>query len=520
MSNSEDYLDHLLDLLSLDEKARSVGLEDFDEMQQATLEDDLLKSFSEEMPDLEETDDFLEEFERELMGQMQNEDIEGNAPIVEEKEPEEVSDPLPDDLESLINGMKNQMESGEEFEEIDNALEAGIPDALMTDDALKLADRPLETMDNLMVNTMDEENAFEPESGEDDLMALLKSDDIFSDIESMLQADEKKESLNDESLFENFAADSIGEIESLLNDDQDLTEEIPEETNDKTMKKQKKSKGEKAGFIEKLGSILFGDDEGKEKEVEKVSVAPVAASIEDLSDENLALLKELTDASEPEPEPVAEEPKKDTKKKEKKPKPKKEKKPKPKKVKKPKPPAEPDNTPPLPKAPVFLTFVMAASILILVMLGTNLLGYQSGFSNAKRAYEQADYCEAFRQVSGMEIKDADMNTYEKYRIMALVTSEYESYQSMMSAEQYDIALDSLIRAAGRCNKYSADAETYGCAKEFGQMNAKILDELTNRFGVSEEDALGLYAYGEEREEYSIQIYTILENIGLEKVTEE
>ena len=40
------------------------------------------------------------------------------------------------------------------------------------------------------------------------------------------------------------------------------------------------------------------------------------------------------------------------------------------KEKKPKKPKVPDNTPPLPKKPVILTFVMAGSFLVLVLVGT------------------------------------------------------------------------------------------------------------------------------------------------------
>ena len=61
------------------------------------------------------------------------------------------------------------------------------------------------------------------------------------------------------------------------------------------------------------------------------------------------------------------------------------------KAKKPKKPKEPDNTPPLPKKPVALIMVMAASFLALVLVGTNLFGYTLSFNNAKQAYELGDW---------------------------------------------------------------------------------------------------------------------------------
>ena len=71
------------------------------------------------------------------------------------------------------------------------------------------------------------------------------------------------------------------------------------------------------------------------------------------------------------------------------------------KAKKPKKPKEPDNTPPLPKKPVALIMVMAASFLALVLVGTNLFGYTLSFNNAKQAYELGDYQAAFADVSGL-----------------------------------------------------------------------------------------------------------------------
>ena len=65
-------------------------------------------------------------------------------------------------------------------------------------------------------------------------------------------------------------------------------------------------------------------------------------------------------------------------------------------------------------------------------------------------------------MDGEKVKEKDADTYEKYRITAMVSAEYEAYESMMDAEVYDMALDSLIRTVQRYDKYLQDAETYGC----------------------------------------------------------
>ena len=182
------------------------------------------------------------------------------------------------------------------------------------------------------------------------------------------------------------------------------------------------------------------------------------------------------------------------------------------KVKKPKPPKEPDNTPPLPKKPVVLIFVMAASFLALVLVGTNLFGYSHSMNEAKLAYDLGDYKLAYTQVSGLEIKEDDMDTYQKYCIMANAGGEYNAYQTFMAQGIYDMALDSLIRAIGRCDKYSEDAANYGCANELMNVRNQAVGALAG-FGLTEERAMELYAV-DEREEYSAELYAVLAAAGL------
>ena len=161
------------------------------------------------------------------------------------------------------------------------------------------------------------------------------------------------------------------------------------------------------------------------------------------------------------------------------------------KAKKPKKPKEPDNTPPLPKKPVVLIMVMAASFLALVLVGTNLFGYTLSFNNAKQAYELGDYQAAFADVSGLTVKEADQETYQKYSIMANAAGEYQAYQTFMENGIYDMALDSLIRAVGRCDKYSEEAAAYGCSTELAKIRDQAVAGLSG-FGLTQERAQERY----------------------------
>ena len=275
--------------------------------------------------------------------------------------------------------------------------------------------------------------------------------------------------------------------------------EIPEADNakaevqpDDEVKEEKKPK--KQGFLAKLSKLLFGDDEPDEEEISGMQAEP---AVTEMSMDDMDILKELEGSSDGD---------------------KKGKKEKKKKEKKPKPPAEPDNTPPLPKVPVILVFVMAASILVLVLAGTHLLGYSNSFADADQAFAEGRYSDAFQAVAGEKVKEKDTDTYEKYRITAMVSAEYEAYESMMDAEVYDMALDSLIRTVQRYDKYLQDAETYGCRGEFDKIESAAETALQQDFGLTAEDARTMYALS-NKETYSREIYKVLEKAGLSEVTE-
>ena len=278
--------------------------------------------------------------------------------------------------------------------------------------------------------------------------------------------------------------------------------------------KEEEEKPKKKGFFAKLAKLLFGDDELEDEEASAAQAEPV---ITEMSMEDMDILKELEGSSDGKKE-KKEKKKKEKKKKEKAPKQPKEKKVKPKKEKKPKPPAEPDNTPPLPKVPVILVFVMAASILVLVLAGTHLVGYSNSFSDADQAFAEGRYSDAFQAVAGEKVKEKDTDTYEKYRITAMVYAEYEAYESMMNAKVYDMALDSLIRTVQRYDRYLQDAETYGCRGEFDKIASAAETALQQDFGLTAEDARAMYAMS-DKETYSREIYKVLEKAGLSEVTE-
>ena len=473
MSKSEDYLDGLLNSVMGEKKTET-------ETEMPTKsEEDFLNEFENEILSDGDQDEFLRQLEDEMDGKS-TEQTPAESKIDDKKA-------FLDNLDGIVSSVKEKLDEQETEEpkpEEPQSVETGKEEPGM----------------DIMVDTLGDfagtglyDDDVQTETESSDAGNNQSVDDIAGDGLSMDSLAGDGLSLDDFSAEEkpNTEEETSGETE------------IPAEDGVDAPKKGNKLKD----FFKKLSLVLFGEDEDEENlETGKESAAGDAAEgVQGMSDENLELLAALggTDAAAPKVEAEEDQPKNKKEKKPKKEKPKKEKKPKQKKEKKPKPPKEPDLTPPLPKGPV-----------ILVLLGTNLFGYSFQVKEAEEAYAKGDYTASYESIYGLKIKENDQKLYQRCLIMANVSGELEAYQSFLEEGIYDMALDSLVRAVGRCEKYLPDAEEYGCKSEFEKLYEQASSDL-QAFGISREDALSLYENSKDREAYSTQLYNILTNAGYE-----
>ena len=470
MSGTEDYLDGLLN--SISEKDLDTKKKTGSETMQT--EEDIMNDMENDLLSKEAEDNFLEQFEKELQNEKSSPE-------------EEKTDDFFNSLDQIVDGADHNNND-------DDFLMDTLGDIPGIDDVTK-------TEGLSQAQTMEKEP---DEQSEDTAEPAQASDDAGSDTFGM--DDAGSTGLDD--FGDLGGADMFGDSEA---EETEITPDGIEET------------PKKEGFLKKLSRILFGEDDEDEKgdsvSSQKEPLTGENAGDIDLSDPNMQILQELGDIpdisdapkEEEKPDPKEEKKKKKEKKKKEK-KPKTEKKPKPKKEKKPKPPKEPDLTPPLPKVPVILIFVMVFSFLILVVLATNLVGYSSSFSNAEDAYAKGDYEQAFQDVAGLEVKEKDQDTYRKYRILAYTAGQYRAYQNLVNQKIYDMALDSLISTIGRCEEYSSDAKELGCEGEISDIQAKA-EEALEAFKIDTEKALEVYDM-KDRTAYSKEIYQILDDAGL------
>ena len=497
MSKSEDYLDDLLN--SVSDANRRNNKKDIENLIQSMNEEAAKPREREKKPvekkhedysgtgfqrEFEQelatgaADDFLQEFEMELDEEASNQaDIDVNEDKTSdvEKASESISSGTTDmatdgsaasdmmeDVNDIMDAVRKKVgDSGEEEH----------PDTSKTPEASKTEseeEEPLLSEDDDAINLMD----------------MLSGDADLSDIGDLLKADENGEELEhseDEDSEVQDEFERLGSIEEL----KDL--------------KEAKEKRKKQGFFSKIMSALFGPDE--EEDDTKIAEDDSLGSI---SFENREILKEM-DAD----EGAGKKGKKE--KKEKKEKAKKEKAPK---VKKEKPPKEIDRTPPLPKKPVILIFIMALSILILILLGSSNLQYGQDMQQAKDDFASGSYVTAFQTIAGSSVKGKDENFYKKAQVLASIQREYQSYESLSGINENEMALDALIRGYGRCVDGADLAQEYEITDEMAGLKNQILQQLSDHFGVSEEKAAELHAMT-KRTDYTKAIQGILAAAGLE-----
>lgn len=555
MSKSEDYLDDLLN--SVSDANRRNNKKDIENLIQSMNEEaakprerekkpvekkhedysgtGFLREFEQELA-TGAADDFLQEFEMELDEEASNQaDIDVNEDQTSDvEEASAISQPEASNQMEASNQSEetNQLRDASEpisSEGTDMATDGSAPSDMMEDvddimDAVrkKVGDSGEEEhMDTSKTpeddaseeeeplgffDTLDEDSAAEiPEASkteseeeepllsEDDdainLMDMLSGDADLSDIGDLLKADENGEELEhseDEDSEVQDEFERLGSIEEL----KDL--------------KEAKAKRKKQGFFSKIMSVLFGTDE--EEDDTKIAEDDSLGSI---SSENREILKEM-DAD----EGAGKKGKKEKKKKEKKEKKEKAKKEKAPKVKKEKPPKEIDRTPPLPKKPVILIFIMALSVLILILLGSSNLQYGQDMQQAKDDFASGSYVTAFQTIAGSSVKGKDENFYKKAQVLASIQREYQSYESLSGINENEMALDALIRGYGRCVDGADLAQEYEITDEMAGLKDQILQQLSDHFGVSEEKAAELHAMT-KRTDYTKAIQEILAAAGLE-----
>lgn len=419
------------------------------------------------------------------------------------------------DNESILQEFEKELAGGEyedflaEFEKELDAIENMDSETLETEMPTEIlyAQPSSELEEEPNLAGVSDENIEEILNGNEDIQSIEGLEGLEG-IEEIVELGDGVEPIENLDAFEIFAEN---EMPQAISDDVILDDLLPDMG---APEEEKDKKKKKPGLLDKIKGIF--SKFGKKEAPDKAAIAAAnGVDIESLSDENMEILMSFEDADKAQKgkKGKKEKPKKEKKKKEKKKKEKKPKEPKPKKEKKPKPPKEIDTTPPLPKKPVILIWVLAISVVVLILVGTELSSYKQVVTEAEKLFDQGEYAEAYEMLQGVEVKDEELQLYNHLAILAAADGELNAYEVFLYNNKMEFALDSLVCAAGRCDLNAGDAMELGCDGYLNTIQKKVTNELSEQFGMTYEDALDIY-YSVDREDYTILLYEKLEQLGL------
>ena len=160
----------------------------------------------------------------------------------------------------------------------------------------------------------------------------------------------------------------------------------------------------------------------------------------------------------------------------------------------------------------FIVFFFFGVIAIILILGTNMVTYTLSIQHATNYFNHRKYTQAYNEVYGVDIKDEDIEMYDKIQTVMFVNKQLNSYNNNYSMKKYPEALDSLLKGLSRYDKYIELATMLGIETDLDYVRSQILAELNNVFHLSEEEAIQILK-SSNMEDYSLAVY----NVVLEKM---
>ena len=150
---------------------------------------------------------------------------------------------------------------------------------------------------------------------------------------------------------------------------------------------------------------------------------------------------------------------------------------------------------------VFLCFGVFAGF---VILGTKNFSYNQSVAKAKEYFGSRYYTEAYNEVRGVELKNEDIETYDRIVTVMYVNKQWNSYNNYYAMQMYPEALDSLLKGFQKYDEYITDGEQLGVVNDLDYVRGQIKKELKKVFSMSEKKAYSIIN-SSTQEEYSQKV---------------
>jgi hypothetical protein len=161
----------------------------------------------------------------------------------------------------------------------------------------------------------------------------------------------------------------------------------------------------------------------------------------------------------------------------------------------------------------FIVVFLCGIMMIFLLTGTKAFSYQNTINSASKYFYRQKYTNAYDAVCGLDIKDKDIEIYNKIRTVMFVNRELDAYHNFYIMKKYPEALNSLLRGMDRYNKYIDLAEIYGISSDMDTVKGQIVSELGSTFNLTEEKAIKIIKT-KSNNAYSIQIYEVISKMKM------
>ncbi len=159
----------------------------------------------------------------------------------------------------------------------------------------------------------------------------------------------------------------------------------------------------------------------------------------------------------------------------------------------------------VPVKPLLVFIILGIAFCVVFVVFTNYRYYNATIADSKEHFIHQKYKEAYEMLLGLELKKKDQKFYEQVRTVRMVDKNLDAYNNFVRVEDYEMALESLIKGIGRYGEQSKKAEELNLEKEMRGIYEELLKELTVRFGMTAQDAVNLYN-SNDKETYQKQIW--------------
>lgn len=138
-----------------------------------------------------------------------------------------------------------------------------------------------------------------------------------------------------------------------------------------------------------------------------------------------------------------------------------------------------------------------------VVLGTNVFDYTLVITKASGYFERQKYGMAYREILGVDVKEADKDLESRIYTVMYIERQYESYENYKKMNKPDYALHALLQGLAQYDTYYQEAKALNILDDYNYARNQILTALNTVYGMTQEDAIEVLGLSDQ--DYTEQI---------------